>query len=125
MIAAEARASGLPMLLPDSGAAAEHLVKGAGHHYLSASAVSLALTIKRIADEGVAAHRAVARDAAPDTRLMDTHFEDLFRLYGNAGERSFQISNPPRYVPQSHRRPPRAVGIQTRSGGAWRSSRPL
>jgi len=82
MIAAEARASGVPMLLPDSGAAREHLVEGAGHHYASANAASLAQTIRQFAKEGRAGHQLTARSAARGTRTMDAHFEDLFRLYG-------------------------------------------
>ncbi|WP_314715402.1 glycosyltransferase [Sphingobium yanoikuyae] len=81
MIAAEARASGLPMLVPDSGAVAEHLVTNAGYHYHSAKAASLAQAIRRLAGEGTASHQATARVAAHDTRTMDEHFKDLFDLY--------------------------------------------
>jgi alpha-1,6-mannosyltransferase len=81
MIAAEARASGLPMLVPDSGAVAEHLVTNAGYHYHSAKAASLAQAIQRLAREGADSHQATARVAAQDTRTMDQHFTDLFDLY--------------------------------------------
>jgi alpha-1,6-mannosyltransferase len=81
MVAAEARASGLPMFLPDSGAAADHLVPGAGHHYAAASGASLAEQVHRFIDEGPALHRAAALAAAGGTRTMDAHFADLFALY--------------------------------------------
>ena len=81
MVAAEARASGVPMLLPDCGAAADHLVPGAGFHYQAASPVSLAANIRRFIERGVAMQKSVAEGAAPQTRCMDTHFRDLFALY--------------------------------------------
>jgi alpha-1,6-mannosyltransferase len=84
MIAAEARASGVPMLLPDGGAAADHLVPGAGALYAAADAESLAQAIRRIADEGMERHRAAAGAAAAGTRTMDAHFDDLFALYAES-----------------------------------------
>lgn len=81
MIAAEARASGIPMFLPDGGAAADHLVPGAGHHYRAADASSLAAAIRLFLTQGPADHLANARAAAADTRTMDAHFADLFTLY--------------------------------------------
>lgn len=81
MIAAEARASGVPMFLPDGGAAADHLVPGAGHHYMAASPASLSTAIRNFVDEGPALHRATATAAAGQTRTMDAHFADLFTLY--------------------------------------------
>lgn len=81
MIAAEARASGVPMFLPDGGAAADHLVPGAGAHYAAADAASLAEAMRRVLDLGLDRAQAVARAAAPRTRTMDAHFADLFELY--------------------------------------------
>lgn len=81
MIAAEARASGIPMLLPDGGAAADHLVSGAGYHYSAADSASLARAIGRFLEDGATEHLNVARAAAPGTRTMDAHFADLFALY--------------------------------------------
>ena len=81
MIAAEARASGIPMFLPDGGAAADHLVPGAGDHYAAVDAASLAQALKKLAAEGPARALSVARAAARATRTMDVHFADLFSLY--------------------------------------------
>ncbi|WP_371420855.1 glycosyltransferase [Tardiphaga sp.] len=81
MIAAEAQASGIPMLLPDCGAAADHLIEGAGLHFEAANAASLARAIGQFIDLGRARQAVVARDAAPRTRTMDAHFQDLFTLY--------------------------------------------
>lgn len=100
MIAAEARASGVPMLLPDGGAAAEHLIQGAGYHFEAASASNLALTIRRFAEAGPARHRRNAQMAAGYTRTMDAHFEDLFALYEQSDGlgRRMQIPFPPRHA---------------------------
>lgn len=81
MVAAEARASGVPMFLPDGGAAADHLVPGAGYHYAAAEGASLAAMLDRFIADGSATHRAAACAAAAGTRTMDMHFADLFALY--------------------------------------------
>ena len=91
MIAAEARASGIPMFLPDGGAAADHLVPGAGHHYRAADASSLAAAIRLFLAQGPSGHLANASAAAIDTRTMDAHFADLFTLY-EATRRSLPIA---------------------------------
>jgi alpha-1,6-mannosyltransferase len=83
MIAAEARASGIPMLLPDDGAAADHLLPGAGYHYAAANGADLAIMIERFIADGPAGHLAMARSAAAQTRTMDAHFDDLFALYAD------------------------------------------
>ena len=85
MIAAEARASGIPMFLPDSGAAADHLVPGAGYHYAAAQGASLAEQLNHFVADGPAKHLSVARAAAAGTRTMDAHFSDLFALYAIHG----------------------------------------
>ncbi len=85
MIAAEARASGVPMFLPDGGAAADHLVAGAGYHYAAAKGGALAAAIDRFIDDGAARHLAQARAMAETTRTMDAHFADLFALYAGHG----------------------------------------
>ena len=85
MIAAEARASGIPMFLPDSGAAADHLVPGAGYHYAAAQGASLVEQLNHFVADGPAKHLSVARAAAAGTRTMDAHFSDLFALYAIHG----------------------------------------
>ena len=81
MIAAEARASGVPMFLPNGGAAADHLLPGAGYHYAAAEAAQLASAISQFIADGPENHLAQARTAAPETRTMDAHFDDLFASY--------------------------------------------
>ena len=57
MVAAEARASGIPLIVPDRGAAVDQLVPGAGTMYRAASEISLERAIGRL-------HRPRARTAA-------------------------------------------------------------
>jgi len=81
MIAAEARASGLPMIVPDEGGAPDQLGEGAGYRYRSADAASLYRTIRRFLRTDRAAMRQAARTAALTVRNMDDHFATLFEDY--------------------------------------------
>jgi len=80
MVAAEARASGIPLIVPDRGAAIDQLVTGAGKIYRAASAISLERTIGRFIDRGPELQRAAAARAAR-VRSMDEHFAELFARY--------------------------------------------
>ncbi|WP_395333183.1 glycosyltransferase [Novosphingobium sp. BL-8H] len=73
MTAAEARASGVPVIVPDAGGAADHARDGAGRVYSAADVHSAAGAI-----------REVMRDRPRPTamaRTMDEHFVDLFAAY--------------------------------------------
>lgn len=83
MAAAEARASGVPMIVPDRGGALDQCVPGGGIAYASADRLSLVDAIGALLDSGLDAARARAVAAAADVRLMDDHFADLFALYGH------------------------------------------
>ena len=86
MVAAEARASGLPLIVPDFGGAASQLQPGAGQHYAAGDRQALSEAIVRFVDEGAAAARRVAAaHAAP--RTMDDHFAELFAQYRRLGVR--------------------------------------
>ncbi|WP_374414909.1 glycosyltransferase [Novosphingobium colocasiae] len=76
MVAAEARASGLPVIVPDSGGAADHAAGGAGLAFASGDAASAASAIRTVIAQGL-------RPAAT-ARGMDQHFADLFALYAKA-----------------------------------------
>ena len=76
MVAAEARASGLPIIVPDRGGAADHAVSPADRRYRAADGRSLRDAI--VAME-VAGGR--PRPAAPAIRTMDDHFRDLLATY--------------------------------------------
>lgn len=80
MVAAEARASGIPLIVPDRGAAADQLVPGAGGVYRAASEISLERAIRRFIDRGPELQRAAAVRASR-VRTMDEHFAELFAYY--------------------------------------------
>jgi alpha-1,6-mannosyltransferase len=80
MAAAEARASGIPLIVPSHGAAADQLVAGAGMAYRAASEVSLERAIGRFMDRGPELQRALAARSS-HVRTMDEHFADLFARY--------------------------------------------
>jgi alpha-1,6-mannosyltransferase len=94
MVAAEARASGLPMIVPDRGAAVDQLVPGAGTTYRAASEVSLERAIGRFIDRGSELQRAAAVRSAR-VRTMDEHFGELFARYqGLAPQHVQPVSRP-------------------------------
>jgi alpha-1,6-mannosyltransferase len=80
MVAAEARASGIPLIVPDRGAAADQLVEGAGKIYRAASEVSLERAIGRFIDRGPELQRAAAARSSR-VRTMEEHFAELFARY--------------------------------------------
>jgi alpha-1,6-mannosyltransferase len=80
MVAAEARASGVPLIVPDRGAALDQLVSGAGALFRSGSQISLERAIRRFLDRGPELQRAAAARASR-VRTMDEHFAELFAHY--------------------------------------------
>ena len=82
LVAAEARASGLPLIVPDRGAAVDQLIAGAGTSFKAASEQALQEAIARFMSRGVELqHAAAVRASRP--RTMDEHFADLFLRYRN------------------------------------------
>jgi alpha-1,6-mannosyltransferase len=84
MVAAEARASGVPLIVPDRGASVDQLVKGAGTVFRAASQISLERAIGRFIDRGPELQHAAAVRACR-IRTMDEHFADLFARYEALG----------------------------------------
>lgn len=80
MVAAEARASGLPLIVPHRGAAVDHLVRGAGSVYRAARERSIEHAIERFIERGPELQRAAAVRASR-VRTMDEHFAELFERY--------------------------------------------
>jgi alpha-1,6-mannosyltransferase len=80
LVAAEARASGVPLIVPDRGAAIDQLVAGAGTTFSAGRERSLELALERFMGRGPELQRAAAvRASSP--RTMDEHFADLFARY--------------------------------------------
>lgn len=73
MAAAEARASGLPVIVPDRGGAADHAKNGGGRTYAAADSRSACTAILE------ALARPLDRPAA--VRTIEDHFTDLFTDY--------------------------------------------
>jgi alpha-1,6-mannosyltransferase len=83
IVAAEARASGLPLIVPDAGGAADQFRPGIDQIYAAAKPAAAAEAILRWAATG--RDRSLAAAASP-VRTMDEHFVELFRLYERLGD---------------------------------------
>lgn len=81
MVAAEARASGLALIVPDRGAAADHARDSGGSRYAAGHSASAADAIGRFIDGGGRAVRPFAGTSGVKT--MDAHFADLFASFQN------------------------------------------
>lgn len=81
MIAAEARASGLPLIVPDQGGARDQAVAGGSILYTAASAQSLSDAVMQFAAMDLTEMRGLTQNAADNTRSIEDHFEDLLRHY--------------------------------------------
>jgi len=80
MVAAEAVASGLPIIVPDRGGAADHALAGNGLTYAATDATSAAQAIRTFIDARAPRPRAQAR-------TMAQHFDELFALYEACAEK--------------------------------------
>lgn len=80
LVAAEARASGLPLIVPDAGGAFDQLQPGQGRAYRATSRIDLAAAIRDVANT-LPADRARALVAAATVPDSDQHFRQLFSVY--------------------------------------------
>ncbi|WP_309547071.1 ROK family protein [Sphingomonas sp. SUN039] len=80
-VGAEARASGLPLIMPDLGGGADHARLSDGWVYKSADKASLADTILDFVAAPRDAVRTRALFHAQHVRTIDEHFTDLFAYY--------------------------------------------
>lgn len=86
MVAAEAKASGLPLIVPDDGGASDQFTPGMGRRYQARNPAALAEAIAAFIASDPAAHRARAIRAAPGVPDMDDHFDRLFGAYAASRE---------------------------------------
>ena len=83
IVAAEARASGLPLIVPDAGGASDQYRPGIDQIYAAAKPAALVKAILRWPPR---ATTGAAEAAALGVRTMDEHFVELFRLYEQLGD---------------------------------------
>lgn len=83
LVAAEARASGLPLIVPDRGGASDQFREGEGQIYPAGNAAGAADAIRRLVADDVDEARDRATRHAPMVQTMDQHFEVLFDHYGS------------------------------------------
>lgn len=76
----EARASGIPLIIPDKGAVTEQIAHGAGLTYRAGRRESLSQAIKEFIRRGPSVQRAAAI-RQNHVRTLDEHFADLFAFY--------------------------------------------
>jgi alpha-1,6-mannosyltransferase len=93
MAAAEARASGIPLIVPDRGAAVDQSVRRAGVVYRSGSERSLENAMRRFVERGPELQRMRAT-LHSDVRTMDEHFAQLFDRYGKLGASNDSVAVP-------------------------------
>ncbi|WP_232492926.1 glycosyltransferase [Novosphingobium kaempferiae] len=73
MVAAEARASGIPIIVPDEGGAVDHAARGGGVTYAARDAAAAARAIVAVLED---------RSHCPQlARTSTDHFVDLFAMY--------------------------------------------
>lgn len=84
LVASEALASGLPLILPDEGAVADIADPAFAELYATGQARAAAAAIERLLDRDQPALYAASRNAAARARTLDDHFDDLFATYEDA-----------------------------------------
>ena len=87
MAAAEARACGVRVIVPDSGGAADHARNGAGRTYRATSAAALASAIREELTS-----RAQPTSFEASARSMTDHFADLFADYAGLLEAKAHVA---------------------------------
>lgn len=81
LVAAEARASGLPLILPDEGAAGDLADTSHAELYATGNRASCADAIRRMLSRDPAQRAAGCAAAAARPRTLDDHFDNLFAHY--------------------------------------------
>lgn len=80
LVVSEARASGIPLIVPNRGGAAAQLARGAGLAYRAGNERSLKRAILAFVERDPEAQRRRATLCSP-VRTMDDHFRELFDCY--------------------------------------------
>ena len=83
LVAAEAVASGLPLIVPTHGGAADLALPGHSELFEPSDPSAAAEAILRLLRRDRSALKQAAMASARNARTMDAHFEDLFAAYGD------------------------------------------
>ena len=83
MVAAEAVASGLPLIVPDNGGARDFGAPDRAEHYRAGDPRDAALAIGRLLARDLTALHAAAKRAASHVPSMSDHFATLFDTYAS------------------------------------------
>lgn len=86
----EARASGIPLIVPDRGGAGEQLVRGAGLAYRAGNERSLTQAILEFVRRDALEQRRIALQSSK-VRTMDLHFRELFSCYAGLAPRPVAV----------------------------------
>jgi len=81
MIAAEAKASGLPMIVPDCGGTADQFTVGHGETYAACDTDALSRAVQTFVNSAPDRQRAAASKTAAHQPDMASHFRALFKRY--------------------------------------------
>ena len=81
LVAAEAAASGLPLIVPAEGGPADLVLPGCGETFAPADVEAAAAAIDRFLDRDIAHARSVAATATGRIGSMEQHFENLLDEY--------------------------------------------
>jgi alpha-1,6-mannosyltransferase len=84
LVASEALASGLPLVLPNAGAVADIAHPDFSETYVPGNAHDAASAIERLLDRDQHQLRSAAHHAAMTARTLDEHFTELFQTYADA-----------------------------------------
>ena len=90
LVAAEAVASGLPVIVPDEGGSSDFVTNNTGEMYKSGDALALKQAILRLEGRDRRALRMSAVSAASKAASIDDHFEKLFQFYASMQQQNRQ-----------------------------------
>lgn len=86
LVAAEAVASGLPLIVPDEGGSSDLVTAATGETYRSGDGIALTSAIHRLATRNHADLKLATCAAAMAAPTIDDHFAELFSQYVSLGE---------------------------------------
>lgn len=92
MVAAEAAASGLPLIVPDEGGSSSFVSDGAGTTYKSGDPVAAADAISELITNGIGTALERAKIRAQAVPSIEEHFRQLFARYEAASHRSYRAA---------------------------------